>query len=60
MLSFKLFQILELEKHNRYHLMNVPNIEKNLQNPNVNQNLGFNCDIQKFLHPSFAIRKKVV
>lgn len=48
----KLIQILELGKHNRYHLMNVANVEKNLQNLNVHQNLCFSCEIQKFLHTS--------
>ena len=59
-LSAKCIQIWwELGKHKVYHLMNMANIEKYLQNIDTNQNLDFSYSIKKFLHPSFVTRNKV-
>lgn len=58
-LSAKCIQIWwELGKHKVYHLMNMANIEKYLQNIDT-KNLDFSYSIKKFLHPSFVTKNKV-
>ena len=51
---------MRVRRHNGYHLMYMTNIEKNLQNMNINQNPGFSCSIKKFLCPSFVTKKSAL
>lgn len=61
MLSIKLIQILQkLGKQNGYHLLNTANVERNLQNNNINQNPGFKGSIKKVLHPSFVTYSNLI